>query len=215
MNITTNNKNTGIPFVHISVLIVVMMLGCKSEHTNTGDQLKIFDQYYKAENADKESKWDYISDTLKVWFSEDDPVPDLRYRGEQKDGWDEWDIVMNSKSHYDSIWYNNKINAVQGVFYEDNDFYRLLGASANKTLRTYSFNTSNKITDLRYETITEQNTLSKRHMEPVYRWALVNEPQEIAQIFPQNKLVPSTENAVRWKNLIKKFHLQLENMPEE
>jgi hypothetical protein len=193
-----------------SLLLLQIFVGCASK-TKSDELLDTFNAYYEAENANSDSKWTYVNDTLHVWYAKDDPSPDLKYKGQPNDAWEDWDIAMNSKSYYDTIWYNDSLHAIQGYFYEDNDFYKLLGASPNKTLRTYTFNAANKLTDILYERISEANTLSNKHMDPVYLWALKNEPQEIAEIFPKTRLVPSTENAIRWKKLLEKYHAQTGN----
>lgn len=196
-------------FFLFSLFLLFFIAGCSSKNQNT-DILELFERYHTEENKHSDSKWDYTSDTLRVWYAKDDSTPDLKYKGQPNDAWQDWDDEMRSVSYYDTIWYNEELHAIEGYFNENNDFYVLLGASANKTFRTYTYNADNKITDIRYEKIDGENTLSNNHMAPVYQWALKNEPQEIAEIFPGTKLVPSRENAIRWKNLIIKYRSQLE-----
>lgn len=202
--------NRSLAYFSTTLFLFSLLVGCSSKNEST-DVLESFNLYYKADNAKSESRWEYTSDTIRVWYAKDDPTPDLKYKGQQNDAWQDWDDAMNSISYYDTIWYNSELHAIEGYFNENNDFYVLLGAAPNKTFRTYTLNSENKITDIHYEKISVENTLNNGHMAPVYQWALQNEPQEIAEIFPGNKLVPSTENAIRWKKLIIRYREQLEN----
>ncbi len=193
----------------LSVSLTTLLISCAEKKDDT-DYLELFKAFHEAENEYSETKWDYLSDTLKVWYTKNDPKPDLKYKGQPTDGWDEWDMAMRTISYYDTIWYDPELRAVQGYFNENNDFYVLLGASPNVTLRTYTYNDAGKITDLRYEKVNAENTLSKAHMDPVYQWAMIHEPEEISAIFPDNKLVPSADNAMRWKQLIIRYRTRNE-----
>jgi len=42
-------------------------------------------------------------------------------------------------------------------------------------------------------------------MQPIVDWALENESLEIAELYPNNEFVPSTENAFRWKKLLERY----------
>ncbi len=190
-----------------SLFLVLYFTSCSSSDKKN-DEFSLFKAFYQAEINMDDSKWDYTTDTLRVWYGKTDAEPTLKYKGAPKDPWIDWNVALNAKSSYDTIWYAPEEHAIKGFFYENNDFYNLLGASANKTLRTYTFNTSLKITDVRYENIPEENTLSGKHMAPVYTWAQTYAPEEIAAIFPNNQLVPSTENALRWKKLLEQYRAQ-------
>lgn len=202
-------KRTTIYICLLSVSLSTLWISCAEKKDET-DYIALFKEYHEAENDYSETRWNYLSDTLRVWYTKNDPKPDLKYKGQPSDGWEEWDMAMRTISYFDSIWYNPELHAVQGYFNENNDFYVLLGASPNVTLRTYTYNDAGKITDLRYEKINTENALSKEHLEPVYQWALINEPAEIAAIFPENKLVPSADNAMRWKQLIIRYRTRNE-----
>ena len=191
-------------FLIATLLFFYLLMGCKRANQES-ELLDAFTLYFEAVKNNDDSKWKYTSDTVKVWFEKSDKKPQLRYKGKKISKWGEWDRIMNSKSYYDSIWYNKKLHAVQGYFYESNDFYDLIGASPNKTLRTYSLNDSNKITDLLYERVAAESTILDEHLNPIYEWALKNDSLEIVELYPNKEFVPSTENAIRWKKLLEKY----------
>ena len=189
------------------LLFLSFTVGC-SKAKREAAILNAFKDYFEAVKTKNDAQWNYTADTIKVWFEKADMVPTLKYKGKKISKWGEWDKVMNSKSYYDSIWYNERLHAVQGYFFEDNDFYHLIGSSPNKTLRTYSLNDEDKITDLLYERQRTENGISDAHMDPIYEWALKNDSLEIMELYPNKQFVPSAENARRWKTLIKAYKEQ-------
>ncbi|HKK11803.1 MAG TPA: hypothetical protein VJ945_03165 [Flavobacteriaceae bacterium] len=195
------------PTLILILLVLSFTLGCNKAKSEA-DILNAFKDYFEAVKTKSDAQWNYTVDTVKVWFEKADMVPSLKYKGEKMSKWGEWDKVMNSKSYYDSIWYNKRLHAVQGYFFEDNDFYDLIGASPNKTLRTYSLNEEDKITDLLYERQRTENAISDAQIDPIYEWALKNDSLEITELYPKKQFVPSAKNALRWKTLIKKYKEQ-------
>ena len=183
-------------------LILALLVSCQHKREASMD---VFIKYYEASKVDQEAVWEYSADTLRVWFESKKNEASLRYRGKQQSKWGEWDDVMHATSHYDSIWFDSGENAVRGYFFENNDFYKLIGASSNKTLRTYFLNEDLKISGLLYERIPTQNSISEKHMKPIVEWALVNDSVEITELYPDNEFVPSAENALRWKTLLARY----------
>lgn len=191
-------------FLSLTILVSISFMQCEQKTQDT-DLLVLFTKYYEAVTNHDDGKWNYTSDSVKVWFGKNDTIPSYRFKGKPISKWGEWDNVMNSRSYYDSIWYNPQLHAVQGYFYENNDFYELIGASPSKSLRTYTFDQSNKITDVLYEFLPGENTISDEHLDPIYEWALKNDSLEISELYPNKEFVPSTENAIRWKELINRY----------
>ncbi len=187
------------------LILLIFFIAC-GEFNRESELVDNFKSYYKSVKNKDDLKWNFTADTVYVWFEKHDTIPSFRFKGKPISKWGEWDRVMNSSSYYDSIWYNKKDHAIQGFFYESNDFYDLIGASPNKTLRTYSLNDENKISDVLYERIDSENTISDEHLDPIYEWALKNDSLEIMELYPDKQFAPSTENALRWRKLIGKYH---------
>jgi hypothetical protein len=84
--------------------------------------------------------------------------------------------------------------------------YKLIGKSPTKTLRTYWLDQNYKIYEILLYWIPEENTETGEHLEPIVEWALQNDSLEIQQLYPNGRIVPSSENARRWKKLLRKYH---------
>lgn len=185
-----------------SALLCLILFAC-----DTVDHVANFEEYYTKVQAQDITQWSYTSDTLLQWFEDKNGVPVKRYSGKVKSGlWKEWDQQMKSRSYYDSLWFNEKEYAVQGFFYETNDFYELIGKGPTKTLRTYWFDSNDKICEMLIYWIPEENTHTSEHLAGFYEWALVEDSVALERIYPNQKIVPSKENAILWKDMLTKWN---------
>ena len=192
--------------ITVLLFLAAVLSACSTEVPGQAE-LDVFINYFEASKSKSESKWQYTSDTIKVWFDSRDGKPGLRIKGAPPSGkWTEWDKEMHSTSYYDSIWYNRSEHTVQGYFYENNDFYELIGKGPTKTLRTYWLNSANKITEILIYWIPEENTTTSEHLEPIVAWASAYDSAEIAGLYPEGRIVPSKENAIRWKELLEQYN---------
>ncbi len=174
---------------------------------NKEDQrLDIFSKYFQALSKGDGSHWQYLTDTVRFWFDEKKGAPQLNIKNAPKGKWSEWDKEMHAGATYDSLWYDKTLHAVKGFFYENNDFYRLIGKPPTKTLRTYTFNDKNKISEMIIYWIPEENKETGYYLNPVYDWAKKYHPSEIEALYPNKEIVPSAENAAKWKILLKQYN---------
>ena len=170
------------------------------------EQISAFKSYFNLVQADKNEQWNYAADTVKLWFDNKENEPVLLIKGNGFNGrWKEWDDEMNKVSTYDSLWYDRQENAIKGYFYENNDFYKLIGKSPTKTMRTFWLNEKGKIEEILIYWIPEENKLTGEYLKPVVAWAMKNEPEEIQYLYADEQINPSRENAIRWKSLLKKY----------
>lgn len=197
----------------IFVICLLLSLGCRNSNYEQ-QALSNFQEYYKLVIARDEGQWEYTVDTVLVYFEKDDPDPSKRYRGQTVSKWGEWDKEMNAMTHYDTLWFSSQENAVKGYFYENNDFYELIGASPNKTLRTYAMDDEGKIKSILFEWQEVENAISDAHMDPIYTWALKHDSLEIMELYPNKEFVPSTKNAKRWRKLLGKYREYQESLTD-
>ena len=185
--------------------IIALLAACNSGQEQD-DPLTNFRNYYSAVKEDPEIKWHYTTDTVKLWFDNKEGQPALQVKGKSSTGkWKEWDSVMNATARYDSIWYDNDEKAIKGFFYEDNDFYQLIGKSPTKTSQTYWLDEDNKIKEVLIYWIPEENTSTAEHLKPIVDWAFQYDSAAISALYPNGQIVPSKENAIRWKELLEKY----------
>lgn len=190
----------------IQLFILFFLFTSCNQSDRTRKILPNFKDYFLHVQDDDPSKWDFTTDTVKIWMDDTTGVPRLNIKDKSSGGpWKEWDEVMHSITTYDSIWYNDSLHAVQGFFYEKNDFYTLIGKPATKTLRTYWLNEHDLIHQLLIYWIPEKNTTTSEHLGPIVEWAMRADSTEIRALYPGGRIVPSKENAERWKRLLQKY----------
>lgn len=197
-----NNFRTTLAIV-IPLIFVVACNNIKKENV----ELRLFREYHSALKAGSNEKWDFTTDTVKLWFDDKKGDPILRYKRMKATGrWKEWDEEMNSTSSYDSLWFDEDDRTIKGYFYESNDFYELIGKPPTKTLRTYWLDQNNKINEILIYWIPEENTTTGEHLKPIVEWTLQYDSTEIQILYPNSRIVPSAENARRWKKLLQKYN---------
>lgn len=183
----------------------IIFVSCTPESEET-QRMELFPEYFAALSKGDGSHWQYLTDTVKLWFDEKKGEPQLNIKNSPKGKWGDWDKEMHAAATYDSLWYDKTENAVKGFFYENNDFYRLIHKPPTKTLRTYTFNDNHKISKILIYWIPEENKETSYYLAPVYDWAEKYYPHEIEDLYPNKKIVPSAENAVRWKRLLSQYN---------
>ncbi len=189
----------------IFTLLCVFLFNCKKVDKEN-QFIDSFHKYTFAKKHNPDSKWDFTTDTVKLWFDNKNGSPILQIKGEKSTSpWKGWDEEMHSNTDYDSIWFDYNENAIKGYFYENNDFYKLIGKPPTKTLRTYWLNNKNKIEEILMYWIPEENKTTNEYLKPIVDWALTNYPHEIKNIYPDNKIKPSKENAKTWRKIIEKY----------
>lgn len=186
--------------------LVIVLIAC-NENKVKNDELQLFTEYYNAVKQGSDEKWNFTADTVKLWYDEKKGEPILQIKGKPSTGkWKEWDEVMNSSSNYDSLWFDQEEKSIKGYFYENNDFYQLIGKSPTKTQRTFWLNENKRINEILIYWIPEVNTTTSEHLKPIVDWALENDSAEISELYSNGRIVPSKENALRWKKLLNKYN---------
>ena len=189
----------------IILFICIGIFSCSKSDENTKlvAQLK---NYLEAKSAKDNSHWQYMADTVKSWFDEKNGAGNIQLKSESFTGpWAEWDKEMNAYITFDSLTTDKSENSVSGIFYEFNDFYDLIGKRPTKTKRTYWFNKKNLINEVLI-VWDPSNTLTAIHLKPVVEWALKNDSIEIQELYPNGEIIPSAENARRWKVLLNRYN---------
>jgi len=194
--------------VRTLIILLTVFAGCSQKKTDNPEFLKSqLIHYLDARDVKDGSQWQYTSDTVTTWFDEKKGAGRKSIKGIQSQGpWADWDKEMNSYSTHDNIFtVDEKSHSVTGVFYEHNDFYDLLGKGPTKSIRTYWFNNEGLIKEVLI-VWDAGNSLTSVYLDSVVIWALNYDSLEITQLYPNQEITPSVENAKRWKALLKKYN---------
>jgi len=184
----------------LSTILLAALFGCQKNQNI--DLRSVTASYFKAKSQNDGSEQGFVADTIKIWFENKSNKPILRIKGQKKTGpWAEWDEEFKSSSRFDILWSNDNLWSVSGVFFEDNEFYELIGKPPTKTTRTFWFNDKNLISEILIIWKPGQKT-SADFLEPIEEWALKNDSITISQLYPNQTIKPSKENAILWRKLI-------------
>jgi len=187
---------------------LILAGGCSKNKSSNPEFLKSqLENYLEARSAKDNSHWQYTTDTVTTWFDEKTGEGRKSIKGAQSSGpWAQWDKEMNSYStHDDNFTVNENDHSVTGVFYEHNDFYDLLGKGPTKSTRTYWFNKDGLINEVLI-VWDPSNSLTSVYLDSVVVWELKYDSLEITQLYANEEITPSVENAKRWKALLKKYN---------
>ena len=195
-------------------IITMSFLSCKMSDKGA-HSIEIVKNYHSAQDQNSDKIFTYTADTVKLWFEDKSGKPTLIINGNKSKGkWREWDEEMRSESMFDSLWYDRNLNAVKGYFFENNDFYKLIGKPPTKTLRTYWLTEEKKIKEIQINWLPKGNIPSDEYLKPILEWAKSNSPRELNNLYENGNLIPSRENARKWKKLLKKYRKSTDSIEE-
>lgn len=182
---------------YILIALVNISFSIQSAHLTTTVR-----EYYKAKNDENGDASNFMADTVKIWFETKAHKPTLRIKGRKKSGpWANWDREFKSHSDYDSLWLDQD-NSVSGIFYENNEFYEMIGKPATRTTRTFWFDDNGLISGILIVWQQGQKT-SDHYLAPVVEWASKNAPDDLSQLYPESKIDPS--NPGKWRILLERY----------
>ena len=184
---------------------LILAFSCRVENNSSNLVIQL-QNYLEAKAAKDNSHWQYLADTVYTWFDKKTGAGNIQLKGVPASGiWTGWDQEMNAYIKYDSLIPDDETHSVSGIFYEFNDFYSLIGKGPTKTKRTYWFDEENLIKEILI-VWDPSNTMTAVHLKPVVEWVLRNDSIEIQELYPNGEIIPSAENARKWKVLLDKYN---------
>ncbi|HMB89528.1 MAG TPA: nuclear transport factor 2 family protein [Rhodothermales bacterium] len=114
----------------------------------------------------------------------------------------EWDAGTNGHISYEDLEVDGR--RVSGMFTEVNDFLTLVGIKALKSRNTYVFDKQGLIREQLYERLPNQRSFQEA-MQPAVEWAEQHRGDELAEIYPGNRMIYSREMAQRWVRLLREW----------
>jgi hypothetical protein len=129
-------------------------------------------------------------------------VANSNYKVAKKDvvGQLEWDFATNARSAYSDIQIQG--NTISTVLTERNDFYKAIGVSERKFQFTFVYNDQGLIKEAILEKSLSSAEAFDAALKPALEWARKERPGELAEIYPNNNFVYTTQMAKRWLRLL-------------
>ncbi len=113
-----------------------------------------------------------------------------------------WDAGANGHVSFEPS--DVQEHAITGVLTEENEFLKLVGIPVLKARTTYRLDEQGLIREQFYELLPGQASLQDA-MQPAVAWAEEHRPKELAEIYPDGKMIYSGEMARRWVALLKEW----------
>lgn len=109
------------------------------------------------------------------------------------------DIKIIHYSFHDNVW--------QVTFNEQNDFSKPIGFPGWKGTTRFTFNAESLIEETIY--VPDSTNLSyKPFLQPALNWLKKNMPNELSEVYQNNKLVQTEVTANKWRLLLKQWESQ-------
>lgn len=178
--------------VALSLFVVATFLitGCK-----TKDSLRRINYYLNASTVEQKSS--YMADNYRSFF--------LTKEGEGKNkkealaSFMDWDGPMHPDIKITSYTIDGNVWTVH--FLEQNDFTKLIGFPGWKGTSTFTFNSKRLIEEVLYVP-DENNPPYKPYLTPALDWLQKNKPQELNEVYQENKLIQTEVAANKWRELL-------------
>lgn len=155
--------------------------------------------YREARKAhDTERIAGYLAEESRIWFDKKEGPGTLRTS--TGDGpWAQWDREMKSTSTTHEYEVNG--NALVTVVSETNDYFKLLDRKPTPYQITYWFDDDERIEGMLVSSLPKEPKTKGRYDE-FKKWADEHHPRVLDELQPEGKIIPSKENAKRWRELL-------------
>ena len=192
-----------------SLLFILAIVGC-NQPDEEGIMMDKVNAYFAAWNNQEftsEAYKGFAKDTSYTWHTEKkgEGIPSTY---NPNSGWKQWDKAMNGIYTFDNLVIDIKARTIIGDFTETTDFLKEIGMPEGFAAKiTYWYDEDFKIKERLYGWNPNNRSMATM-VKPMADWAKKNNPDLIAQVYPEERFTPSTENAVIWKQIIANYKLR-------
>jgi hypothetical protein len=157
------------------------------------------DAYLNASSVETKAK--YMSDNYRSFF--------MKKEGEGNDklaylkDFNDWDGQLNPDVKV--LQHQSKDNVWLVQFIEQNDFSKLIGFPGWKGSMSVAFDANGLINETIYFP-DSTNPSYKKWLQPALDWLRINFPNELNEVYQNNKLVKTEFAANKWKDLLRKWN---------
>lgn len=181
----------------LAAVLALLSAGATAADTPR-DPVATVEGYCAASDAhDTDKMWEYLADDSRIWFDRKEGPGRKRSRNTGKGPWAQWDDYFNASSTHVGDW-TAGADSVSGVFEEINDFYRLCERGPSRLRITYYLDDDGRISG----TLVQRLSGSAGRYDEAEAWIQEHYPQDHARLVVDGDIVPSLENAQRWKVLL-------------
>ncbi len=136
----------------------------------------------------------YAADS-RIWYEKKEGRG--RQRGPEGTGpWAVWDKYFRGETSPQE--HRVEGRTVTLIILENNEFYRLIEQSPKRVNITYYFDENDRVAG----TLVASGETSPNRFEEAVAWAREHHPEEVQALMPEGRIVPSLENARRWRRLL-------------
>ncbi|MCZ6542832.1 MAG: DUF1573 domain-containing protein [Planctomycetota bacterium] len=147
---------------------------------------------------DRELISQYLADESRIWFDKKEGPGTMRTS--TGDGpWAQWDRQMKSTSTTHAYEVNG--NELVTVVIETNDYFRLLDRTPRPYQITYWFDDDERIEGMLVSSLPKEPKTNGRY-DQFKAWTDEQHPGVLDELQPEGKIIPSKENAIRWRELL-------------
>ena len=157
------------------------------------------DAYLNASSVETKAK--YMSDNYRSFF--------MKKEGEGNDklaylkDFNDWDGQLNPDVKV--LQHQSKDNVWLVQFIEQNDFSKLIGFPGWKGSMSVAFDANGLINETIYFP-DSTNPSYKKWLQPALDWLRINFPNELNEVYQNNKPVKTEFAANKWKDLLRKWN---------
>jgi len=165
---------------------------------NDKSYLKKIDSYLNA--ATIQGKSQYLAENYHHFFL--NKVGEGKNKGEALKSFMQWDGPMHPDIRINSYTVNDSVWTVK--FLEQNDFTKLIGFPGWKGTMTFTFDSKGFIAET-YYVPDGDNPPYKPYLSPALEWLRKNKPQELNEVYQDNRLIQTEITANKWRELLKQW----------
>lgn len=180
-----------------SLLVALGPSLCAAEDIGTSHPLAAkVQEFRKARKVDSAAAArEFYAEDSRVWYEKKEGPG--RKRGPAGTGpWAQWDRYFRGETSLQEMRVEGR--AVTIVILENNEFYQLIEQPPKRVNITYFFGEN----DLVDGTLIASGESPPDRYDEAVAWAREHHLEEINSLMPEDRIVPSLENAQRWRRLL-------------
>ncbi len=184
-------------------VLIVLSLLIFQDDTETMIRRKIVG-YFAAKNShdfNSSAYRDFKRDSSRTWHNEKEGEGILSVFNPNS-GWNQWDVAWSGKYKHEIIRVNPKERTAVVRFNENNEFFQALGIEEGLWATvTFWFDENLRVKETLYDWDKDNEGVGVK-LDKIAEWALKSDSATILKVYPNNRFIPNSENAVIWRKLI-------------